>query len=411
MAYPDVNPAVPVVAPNAPITTDFSFTVPETLLSNACVCSGHHTDSHLSLPPSFGDHTAAPFDDGAPTRTKVQYKLVAKAYRKQNQNSQNSNLVLIGHTFRTIRIVPTAAWLNEAQQSLVASEVAPPQYTEQMIEAPSKTLRKGLFKSLGTVNVSVSSGKYMFVAASSPGVIPSQKASQPINNIRFNIRYCSKQNNNPQLPILSQISAKICRSTRWRTRTYMPSTKEYTSSSQLLSSMRPNADMLRWTKDTCNTYTSTVTIPFSLSQVLNNRELLIPSFQSCLISHEHRLEIKLGFEVKDMSGTLSTVSVAVPVQVAVVPLVPDEAVDRMLTFKNGGSGIDRSSPDCDQEENDGLCESNNDVTGPPAAAEECEEEETGGDDLRDSQRKQQERTRRKRTTWRRSAGNGSNLYY
>ena len=396
MAYPEVNPDVPVVAPNAPITTDFSFTVPEKLLSNVCVCSAHHTDSHLSLPPSFGDHTAAPLDDGAPTRTKVEYKIVAKAYRKEDQNSQNSNLLLIGHTFRTIRVVPTATWLSEAQQSLVTSDIAPPQYTEQMIEAPSKTLRKGLFKSLGTLNVSVSSGKHIFVAASSPGLVPAQKASQPINNVRFNIRYHSKQASNPQLPILSQISAKICRSTRWRTRTYMPSTKEYTSSSQLLSSMRPNSDMLRWTEGTSHTYTSTVTIPFSLSQALNNRELLVPSFQTCLISHEHRLEIKLGFEMKDMSGTLSTVSVAVPIQVAIVPLAPGKALDRMLTFQNGSSRIDRSSPDCDQDENTGLRESNDEANGALAASEERDEDETGGDDLCDSQRTQQERTRRKR---------------
>lgn len=125
----------------------FTFNIPAQLLPKACthdVAADHVRDTHLTLPPSFGDPDLSGFgsvllDDLAPDMSKIVYGVKVRIA----QRSLCDNLVhILGERLKKVRVKP--AFEEQAPLNIDGNDEYRPKQ--------EKTIRKGLFKGkLGTL--------------------------------------------------------------------------------------------------------------------------------------------------------------------------------------------------------------------------------------------------------------------
>ena len=177
----------------------FTFNIPAQLLPKACthnVVADHVRDTHLMLPPSFGDPDLSGFgsvllDDLAPEMSKIVYGVKVRIA----QRGLSDNLIhVIGERLKKVRVKP--AYEEQAPLNIDGNaEYRPKQ---------EKTVRKGLLKGkLGTLTAQTMQPK--------PFNIPGARTTdnKPITTVAKLVLRFDPAEEGAKPPALSSLHAKL----------------------------------------------------------------------------------------------------------------------------------------------------------------------------------------------------------
>ncbi|KAL7268189.1 hypothetical protein RUND412_009202 [Rhizina undulata] len=302
-------------------TFPFTFVVPERLLPTACShCVQNPTvvEEHLRLPPSMGDQTApkdgeCALDDASPDMTKISYMLRARILRRRESDNK---MLTLQDTARKVRIIPTVEdlppLLEDASGDYVLSK--------------EKDIRKGLFKGkLGRLVVDVEQPMPLQVK---PGFV-----CPPTTTVPMAIKFIPADESY-QPPKLGTLTTKLRISTFYATKpmTGIPRKAAASldaslgcySTSVFLSSRC--VEGAKWTRESSSSntfYTTHLLVPV----IAPKCKILVPTFNSCLISRQYALE--LSFSVQASAHTSPSLSLTLPLQVSNPPSSPPSASDNL----------------------------------------------------------------------------------
>ncbi|KZM22131.1 uncharacterized protein EKO05_0003805 [Ascochyta rabiei] len=324
----------------------FTFNIPAQLLPRACthdVVSDHVRDTHLLLPPSFGDPDLSGFgsvllDDLAPEMAKIVYGVKVRI----TQRGLSDNLVhILGERLKKVRVKP--AFEEQAPLNIDGiDEYSPKQ---------EKTIKKGIFKGkLGTLTAQTMQPR--------PFNIPGARTSdnKPITTIAKLVLRFDPAEEGAKPPALSSLHTKIRVSTFYASspRQNLPSRKHLAfdmSQGAYAESVALNSLCItkaKWEEHTAasnpapeslvrrdsgisdcstasgsaNAFAAGILLPssnykrgvFYSAQILvpvtlTDKKNFIPTFHSCLISRTYTLSLQFA----PQGG--SNISLKVPVQV------------------------------------------------------------------------------------------------
>ncbi|KAF9692026.1 hypothetical protein EKO04_010074 [Ascochyta lentis] len=177
----------------------FTFNIPAQLLPKACthdVVSDHVRDTHLMLPPSFGDPDLSGFgnallDDLAPEMAKIVYGVKVRIA----QRGFSDNVVhIIGERLKKVRVKP--AFEEQAPLNIDGNDEYRPKQ--------EKTIKKGLFKGkLGTLTAQTMQPK--------PFNIPGARTSnnRPITTVAKLVLRFDPAEEGAKPPALSSLHTKL----------------------------------------------------------------------------------------------------------------------------------------------------------------------------------------------------------
>lgn len=328
-------------------TFPFTFVVPTHLLPRACShkCDNNHVkETHLLLPPSFGDPGLSGYDDKllddlAPDMTRVSYSIRVKMTKWNNDGSEN----VIMEASKKLRIKPT----YEEQAPLNIDN------DEEYCGRQEKTLRKGFMKGkLGRLVMEAAQPKSFMLPAMAPG-----DAIPPITTMaKVRLRFDPHEASSPP-PRLGSLSSKLKVTTFYassprhafptRNTTYPDMSQGYISETLQLSSLCvASVDWQRHDPDGATSqqgdlerrdsalstssvvssnqaipapssnyhtnlpyYTANIVVPLSLPA----NKHFVPTFHSCIVSRVYALGLTLTTHGQPLGPSLS---LKLPVQIS-----------------------------------------------------------------------------------------------
>ena len=327
----------------------FTFVVPTHLLPRACAhnCDNDHVkETHLLLPPSFGDPDLCGYDgklldDFAPDMARVSYCIKVKMTKWRDDGTEN----VVSEASKRLRIKP--AYEEQPPLNIDSDD----EYCGRL----EKTLRKGLVKGkLGHLVMEASQPKSFRLPATAPGdAIPSITTMAKVK-LRFD-----PHDESSQPPRLSSLSSKLKVTTFFastprhafpsRTTTFPDMSQGYISDAVPLSTLCvasvdwhrheagstvpiPSTSPLRRdsalsTSSACSSdyntipapsshyhqhlpfYTATVIVPLSLP----TNKHFVPTFHNCIISRIYALSLHLTTHGQPLGPSLT---LKIPIQIS-----------------------------------------------------------------------------------------------
>lgn len=370
MPVPDANYPVPrTLESGSTLRIPFTFVLPNFLTLSACnhaVVGDHVRDEHLCLPPSMGSWARGNWekDDLAPRMAEVGYAIKARVWKSAEERKHP---VKVMEAVKAIQVLP--AFAEQAPLNV--------NWRDDLYQmSKTKALRKNLISSkMGRLTVSGQQPRAVIlktdgrVAADS--VAQLDLAFEPLTT-------------DARPPKITAVSSKITAHTfytagpigsfpnvgSWLREGHLDRRGLYSSSVNLPAQPAPAS--LAWTpepgynsrdsgygtadsseegsgKQQKQRRVATLLVPISLPTA---KRTFVPTFHSCILSRVYSLHVSLT--VVSSGGASSTVSVALPLQVAVEAVVPelgsgevlpswedaveDAAVDEMLRPRIVGPG-------------------------------------------------------------------------
>lgn len=324
----------------------FTFNIPAQLLPKACthdVAADHVRETHLMLPPSFGDPDLSGFgsvllDDLAPEMSKIVYGVKVRIA----QRGLSDNLVhILCERLKKVRVKP--AFEEQAPLNIDGNDEYKPKQ--------EKTIKKGLFKGkLGTLTAQTIQPR--------PFNIPGARTSdnKPITTIAKLVLRFDPVEEGVEPPVLSSLHTKLKVSTFYASspRQNLPSRRhlafdmsqgvyaenvalnslcitrakweKYTAASnpapESLSRRDSGISDCSTASESANAFAAGILSPsssyksgtFYTAQILvpvtlTDKKNFIPTFHSCLISRTYTLSIQFAVQ----GG--SNISLKIPVQI------------------------------------------------------------------------------------------------
>ncbi|KAL5340229.1 hypothetical protein BJX70DRAFT_127961 [Aspergillus crustosus] len=314
------QPLLPTELPNprvlkkgAKYKFPFAFTVPDYLPNSVCLHPSSNPSlraAHLDLPPSFGGNTTGfgrkPRNDYASPKVEVGYTIQG---RTQWISPLSGDQETILSTTLRVRITPVldvtplpGFGLGPLNEEFAA------QREETFYSKKSKL-------SLGRLTVTLDDPDCLWLPTPDSGVRGTIDVTIKLQYIPINLR----STHISHIPAISSLKGHLAVTTIFTTTI----TEESTAPAKRRSFFRqpqnyhekklplpiPSSVALSWTRDSEDSYTSTLSIPVSLPN-----ENLVPTFHSCLISRIYNL----GFQVcLSQTDTVPVkVKVSAPIKIA-----------------------------------------------------------------------------------------------
>lgn len=297
-----------------PVELPFTFIVPRQLLPVDCACpTAAPTAQHLNLPPSLGfwdpsdDMSADMYVLSAENyadvsfRSKIEYQVRVKVLSKVDRKS-----TVAAEAIEPVQILPLYSWWQSLRPQLrsesptyerVEPPVGPPSESNPLntVEAAGK-IRKGFWgKRKGTVSVSIEVPDTYYINV---GYSSGTSLSMPIK-----MRYSPISADLP--PSVSSLSARLHARTAYNVdwRKDPRNSGVYTTNVTILKSSTPSTSTPLWLEDSSSSqlsFISNLLVPINLPPAAGSRtakgdKVLLPSFESCLISRSYEIEIRIGF--------------------------------------------------------------------------------------------------------------------
>ena len=298
-----------------PLELPFTFTVPRQLLPTICPSSNlEEKERHLQLPPSMGCWNHA--DDMSPdmylsratnvvlmSRSKIEYEV-----RVQVQSTVDGKSKNVAESIEPVQIMPLYQWwqslrsrpaASPSYEQVVSPSTTPSEHGQPTTVEVEKTLKKGFLgkkKGRVTVSMEVPDSYYINVGQSDNTVNP---LSMPIK-----MRYSPITADLP--PNVSSLSARLHARTKYNVdRGIEPRNAGiYNTSITLLKAATPSTSTPLWLEESTTnklSFVANLLIPMNLppaagSSSSKGQKVLLPSFDSCLISRSYELEVRIGFE-------------------------------------------------------------------------------------------------------------------
>lgn len=300
-----------------PVELPFTFTVPRQLLPVDCGCpTAAPNAQHLNLPPSLGFWD--PSDDmsadmyvlsvenyaDVSSRSKIEYQVQVKILSKVDGKS-----TVAAEAIEPVQILPLYSWWQSLRPQL-RSESPTYERVEPPVGSPSESnplntvnaegkIRKGFWgKKKGTVSVSIDvPDTYHINVGHSPGT-SHNPLSMPIK-----MRYSPISADLP--PSVSSLSARLHARTAYNVdwRKDPRNSGVYTTNVTILKTSTPSTSTPLWLEDSTSSqlsFISNLLVPINLPPAVGSRtakgdKVLLPSFESCLISRSYEIEIRIGF--------------------------------------------------------------------------------------------------------------------
>jgi hypothetical protein len=177
----------------------FTFNIPAQLLPKACthdVVADHVRETHLTLPPSFGDPDLSGFgsvllDDLAPEMSRIVYGVKVRIAQR---NLSDNQISILGERLKKVRVKP--AFEEQAPLNIDSNDEYRPKQ--------EKTVKKGLFKGkLGTLTARTMQPK--------PFNIPGARTSEnrPITTVAKLVLRFDPADESSAPPVLGSLHTKI----------------------------------------------------------------------------------------------------------------------------------------------------------------------------------------------------------
>ncbi|MCJ1443345.1 MAG: hypothetical protein MMC23_003843 [Stictis urceolatum] len=313
----------------------FTFVVPEKLLPQACTHKKENEavlDSHLQLPPSFGDPMMASDgktlrDDLAPNMTVISYAI--RVIITRPPKNANSRPGVVADSMKKLRIIPR----TEEQPPLRVS----PNSEDDYILEKSKTVKRGMFK-----------GKHGTLTMSAPQPAPlrlpyhnSTSTCPTTTMATVELRF-DPADAKSKPPRLGSLMTKLKAATFYATtplRDYPSKSNAYLYDSQrgiFVESLPLSSrcvESAQWTAqepplrrdsaisipqtplpaDTLPYYTSRILVPVDLP---TNTKSFVPTFHSCLVSRVYALDMVLTAHSPSSVGGTTNLHIKLPLQIA-----------------------------------------------------------------------------------------------
>lgn len=261
------------------------------------------------------------------TRSKIEYQVRVKVVTVVDGKSS-----IAAETKESVQVMPTYTWWQQRQPHTPSE--SSPEY--ERVESPfrlpeespktrnveqEKVLKKGLFgKKRGKVSVDIeATDSYSINVGQSTPTTMSNSLSLPIK-----MRYSPISADLP--PNVSSLSARLYARTKYSVDPSKPQfTATYATSIPILKTSTPSPSTPLWLEDSSTSaisFVSNLLIPMTLPPAAGSSEkkVLLPSFESCLISRSYEIEVKIGFE----GG--NEVVLKVPISIIAKPATSDDEV-------------------------------------------------------------------------------------
>jgi hypothetical protein len=221
--------------------------------------------------------------------------------------------------------MPVYSWWQERRIQLPAR--ASPTYERVQSPPPSelgsarvtraeKTLRRGVFgKKKGTVSVSIELPDSYHIN------VDENKTSVPLS-MPINLQYLPISADLP--PKVRTLSARLHALTKCNidpTHQELPHLERtYSASTTILKTSTPSTSTPLWLEDSCSerlSFVSNILMPMNLppaacASVEKDTKVLLPSFESCMVTRSYEVEVKIGFEGGDVVLRVPTSIIAKP---------------------------------------------------------------------------------------------------
>ncbi|KAE9993497.1 hypothetical protein EG327_004751 [Venturia inaequalis] len=326
----------------------FTFVVPQQLLPLACVHKTTHQtirDTHLQLPPSFGDPVLSGYgpkllDDMAPDMTKITYGIKVKLLKDEGEETNT-----IVEATKRLRIKP-------------AFEEHPPididGTHEDYCHRQEKTIRKGIWKGkLGRLVIEASQPKSFHLPAVPPGEAipavstmakvvlrfdPASESCPPprLGSLSSKLKVCTYFATTPRqaLPTrtqmnydmtqgyisdMIQLSSMCVASVYWQKHEAWesPESRRASTLSTMSTTMKIGSNTLSpgLIPDASSSYkgnsfyTASILVPMSLPASKH----LVPTFHTCLVSRQYALHLNLSTHGQPLGPS---VNLKLPIQIS-----------------------------------------------------------------------------------------------
>lgn len=242
---------------------------------------------------------------------------------------------VVAEATEPVQILPVYSWWHR-RQSQFSSQSSP---TYEQVQSPleespevpvskvietERVLKKGLFgKKKGKVSVSIEVPDSYYVNVGQRGTTCPNSLSMPVT-----MRYTPISADLP--PNVSSLGARLQAHTYYNVdgRTNPGNAGTYHTSITILKTSTPSTSTPLWLEDDSSnqlSFVSNLLIPMTLPSAAGNTtekgaKILLPSFESCLISRTYDIEIKIGFD----GG--NEILVRVPTQILAKPGTSEEEV-------------------------------------------------------------------------------------
>jgi len=234
-------------------------------------------------------------------------------------------------------VLPVYSWWHRRQSEipLQASPTYEPVPSLLQVEPPAsktigaeKVIKKGLFgKKKGKVSMSVEVPDSYYINVGQGGMVTPNSLTMPVK-----LRYTPISADLP--PNVSSLGARLQAHTSYNVdgRGNPGNSGVYNTSVVILKASTPSTPTPLWLEDPSNgelTFISNLLIPTTLppaagSNVEKGAKVLLPSFESCLISRNYDIELRIGFEAGN------DISLCIPITILAKPAT-SEAESAMET--------------------------------------------------------------------------------
>lgn len=236
------------------------------------------------------------------SRSKIEYEVRVKVLSIVDGNSK-----VIAESIEPVQIMPVYPWWQSrrSQQTSPSYELVestsqtPSQHGQPTTVEVEKTLKKGFLgkkKGRVAINIEVPESYHINVGSSDNTVNP---LSMPIQ-----MRYSPISADLP--PNVSSLSARLHACTKYNVDSgkVQRNAGTYNTSITLLKAATPSTSTPLWLEDSTSdklSFVSNLLIPMNLppaagSPSSKGQKILLPSFNSCLISRSYEFEVRIGFE-------------------------------------------------------------------------------------------------------------------
>ena len=235
-------------------------------------------------------------------RSKIEYKVCVKVLSLVDGDSK-----VVAESVEPVQIMPLYPWwqsrrfqpASPSYELVESASQTPSQHGQPTTIEVEKTLKKGfLGKKKGRVAVSIEVPDSYHIR-----VGPSDNTVNPLS-MPIQMRYSPISADLP--PNVSSLSARLHACTKYNVDSgKLPrNTGTYNTSITLLKAATPSTSTPLWLEDSESdklSFVSNLLIPMNLppaagSPLSKGQKVLLPSFESCLISRSYELEVRIGFE-------------------------------------------------------------------------------------------------------------------
>jgi hypothetical protein len=231
------------------------------------------------------------------SRSKIEYKVHVKVLSMVTGKS-----TIAAEAVETVQLLPIYTWWESRRSQQISSTSPTYELTESPLAASpkivqaEKKLKKGLFgKTRGTVVVSIETADSYYINIGQSETNLAHSLSIPIN-----LRYCPISADLP--PSISSLSVRLHGKTSYNVDSCreLRNAGAYTTSVTILRTSTPSTSTPLWLEDSTSSQSSFVSnllVPMNLpSTTAKGKKVLLPSFETCLISRSYEVEIRIGFE-------------------------------------------------------------------------------------------------------------------